>query len=283
MTALLPTSEARAVLARHARTFRGASFFLPAATRDDAAVVYAFCRTVDDVVDEGDDPLAIDALREELNGDRPAGPVVGAFLAVAERRRIPLSAARELIDGCASDWGRVRVADEGELLRYAYLVAGTVGRMMAPLLGASHSAADRHAVELGLAMQLTNIARDVAEDAKRDRVYLPATWLAERDVVQDDVARQTADRQATFAVVERLVLAADVHYRRGEAGLRYLPLRTRVAIGVASRVYRAIGLRVVRRGMAALEDRTVLTTSERIRRTIEGILAPWFQLGGKPA
>ena len=246
-------------------------------------MVYAFCRTVDDVVDEGDDPLAIDALREELNGDRPAGPVVGAFLAVAERRRIPLSAARELIDGCASDWGRVRVADEGELLRYAYLVAGTVGRMMAPLLGASHSAADRHAVELGLAMQLTNIARDVAEDAKRDRVYLPATWLAERGVVQDDVARQTADRQATFAVVERLVLAADVHYRRGEAGLRYLPLRTRVAIGVASRVYRAIGLRVVRRGMAALEDRTVLTTSERIRRTIEGILAPWFQLGGKPA
>lgn len=264
--------DARAVLASRARTFDLASAFLPRSTRDDAAVVYTFCRAVDDAADEDRDRVAVSAIRDELLGGRAPRPVVGAFLEVAGRRGLPLSAALELVDGCASDLGRVRIADEAALFRYAYRVAGTVGLLMAPLLEGRGDAARRHAIDLGVAMQLTNIARDVAEDAALDRVYLPATWLREQGLHPDDVLLGSGDRAALAAVVRRLVDRAEVAYRSGEEGLACLPVRTRIAIGVAARVYRAIGHAVVRRGAAALEERTVLSLAERAWHAVAGAL-----------
>jgi phytoene synthase len=259
--------SARDSLTRHARTFRMAARFLPRDVRDDVAVVYALCRSIDDAADERASAEELAELDEEIAGTRPPRPLVRAFLDVSARRGVPIAAARELVLGCRSDLGVVRIADERALVRYCYLVAGTVGLMMAPLLGARTRDALAHARDLGIAMQMTNIARDVAEDAARDRVYLPATWLA------DEHAGSTSfrDRDHVHAVVRRLVSLAEVYYRSGELGLRALRPRARVAVAVAARVYRAIGLAVVRRGPATLATRTVLSSIERFASALDGL------------
>jgi phytoene synthase len=259
--------SARDSLTRHARTFRMAARFLPRDVRDDVAVVYALCRSIDDAADERASAEELAELDEEIAGTRPPRPLVRAFLDVSARRGVPIAAARELVLGCRSDLGVVRIADERARVRYCYHLAGTVGLMMAPLLGARTRDALAHARDLGIAMQMTNIARDVAEDAARDRVYLPATWLG------DEHAGSTSfrDRDHVHAVVRRLVSLAEVYYRSGELGLRALRPRARVAVAVAARVYRAIGLAVVRRGPAALATRTVLSSIERFASALDGL------------
>ncbi len=273
-------AAARASLATHGRTFALASLALPADARDDAAIVYAFCRAADDAIDDRKDPAELAAMRAELLGHEAPRPLINAFLEIVYRRNVPVGAALELLDGVGSDVGAVRIADEAALIRYAHAVAGTVGLMMAPLLGARDPRAAEPAAELGLAMQLTNIARDVGEDAKNDRVYLPATWLAEEGVLSDFVVSGRARPDGVHRVVLRLLDRADVHYRRGEAGLRYLPLRARISIAIASRVYRAIGGVVRRKGVLALQERAVVSPLGRLWHAAQGAIVGLFN--GEP-
>jgi phytoene synthase len=243
--AVLPV--ARASLQKHARSFRIAAWLLGPEESDDAAICYALCREADDLVDEAPSieaaKAAIGELSDELHGRKPPRPLVVAFYRMALRRRVDVTAMWTLVDTIAEDAGPVRLADDPALLRYAYGVAGTVGILMAGLLGARSEAALKSAVDLGIGMQLSNVARDVGEDALRDRVYLPATRLA---------------KAAPVDVVRDLVALGDQYYASGAAGLRYLPWRARFAVAVASSLYQAIGHAVVRRGAAALESRTVL-------------------------
>lgn len=249
--ALDPTDDvlplARASLQKHARSFRIAAWLLGPEESDDAAICYALCREADDLVDEAPSidaaKAAIGELSDELHGRRPPRPLVVAFYRMALRRRVDVTAMWTLVDTIAEDAGPVRLADDSALLRYAYGVAGTVGILMAGLLGARSEAALKAAVDLGIGMQLSNVARDVGEDALRDRMYLPATRLA---------------AAAPVDVVRELVALGDQYYASGAAGLRYLPWRARFAVAVASSLYQAIGHAVVRRGAAALEARTVL-------------------------
>ncbi|MEQ1501692.1 MAG: squalene/phytoene synthase family protein, partial [Myxococcota bacterium] len=167
-------AAAHGVLERHARTFSAAAALLAPDTRDEIATLYAFCRTVDDLADDGADRAGLDRVVDELDGHEPPSPLVAAMLALP----VPVSAARQLVDGVRSDLGEVRLPDVDALIRYAYQVAGTVGLMVCPLLGVVDPVAWPFAIDLGVGMQLSNIARDVGEDAGRGRVYLPATWLA---------------------------------------------------------------------------------------------------------
>ena len=146
--------------------------------------------------------------------------------------------ARELIAGMASDAETVRVADEAELLRYCYRAAGTVGLMMCRVLDAREPAAAAHAVDLGIAMQLTNLCRDVADDARMGRRYLPASLVG--DLPPGDLIEPSpALRPKVRAAVARLLALAELYYASGEAGLPFLPVRARAGILVAGRVYRA--------------------------------------------
>lgn len=252
--------EGRALLQRHARSFRIAARVLGEEQADDAAIAYGFCRVADDAVDEAPDAeaaaAAIAALRAELAGEQPARPLVAAWLEMAARRGIPVAAAEHLLVAIAGDVGAVRMDDDRALLRYAYGVAGTVGLMMAPILGATAREARSHAVDLGIAMQLTNIARDVAEDARRGRVYLPTTRLRAHGVEPEDVLRGVVP--AAAVVASELVSLAEPYYASARAAAVWLPWRGRLAMLLASYLYRAIGHAVVRRGVAALEGRTVL-------------------------
>ncbi|HEX2188282.1 MAG TPA: phytoene/squalene synthase family protein [Longimicrobiaceae bacterium] len=263
-----PVLEAsRASLARNARTFSLAARLLPAGVRDDAALVYAFCREVDDTADEATDTaeaaVALARLRAEAAGHAPARPLVAEFRAAAARLGLPLRSATELVDGVASDLGPVRMADDAELLRYCYRVASTVGLMMCAVLGVRCREAHPHAVDLGIAMQLTNICRDVAEDARRGRVYLPADRLRRAGVDPASLAAGAADRCAVAAVVAEVLALADRYYASADGGMRDIPPRVRPAILVASRVYRAIGVRLRQRGCDALAGRTVVPAPEK--------------------
>lgn len=261
---------AQLVLSTRARSFRWGQVLLPDGTARDVALCYAFCRLLDDAADEApDDATArrdLAAIERELAGDAPARPIVAAYRALERRFGIDADAARELLRGVSSDVGPLRVEDDAELLRYAYRVAGTVGVMMCGILGVREGEALPHAVDLGIGMQLSNICRDVAEDATLGRVYLPAQRLRAVGVEPEALVRgDDVDREALFSVVRDLIVLSERYYESAEVGMRYIPPRARVAILVAARLYRAIGLKVMARGPVATTDRTVV--------------GPWAKLG----
>lgn len=268
---------AHAVFREKARTFWWASLLLPRQTRDDAALVYAFCREVDDTADDGTDEaaakLALDTLSSELLGYRAARPLIREVRAAAGRLDLPVESALELIRGARSDLDPVRVRSDDELVRYCYRVASTVGLMMCAVLGVRRREALPHAVDLGVAMQLTNVARDVAEDAARGRVYLPAARLRAAGTDPEALVRGEADPARVASVVRELLLLADVYYRSADGGMRDIPLRYRGAILVASRVYRAIGVRLMRRGCDALAGRTVVPWTGKLGWALRALAA----------
>ncbi len=267
MSAEAPTSTdmvvvSRNVLAKHSRSFSWASVFLPADRRNDAAVVYALCRVIDDAADEADDDararVQLQLLREELLGERPARPLVDQFLAVAERHDMDVTYALELIEGVESDLGTVVFESDRDLLRYCYRVAGTVGLMMCSILGVDEEEALPHAIDLGVGMQITNICRDVLEDAERGRVYLPADRLRAAGTSPEALLDGSPDRAGVAQVVDDLLELADTYYASADDGMRYIPARCRLAIVVASRVYRAIGVKLRSNGSDALAGRTIV-------------------------
>lgn len=239
-----------ALMARRGRSFRLAGRLLPSAELAAVAELYAFCRQVDDLADTASDPTeARHSLRTLLAALRGTGhhPLADQFLPL-RNQGVPVEAAALLVTTVLGDLDPVRVADEALLLRYAHGAAGTVGIMLCAVLRVADQAATPHAVDLGVAMQLTNIARDVAEDAAQDRLYLPATWLP-RGYRPGDVAR---DPDPAFAALSQVLQRADRHYRSAERGFRHLPPRVRTAVRAASLLYEAIGPAVLRGGPEAL-------------------------------
>ncbi len=243
----VPSAAAEATLARQGRSFHWARRLLGATHADRATRLYAFCRRLDDLVDEAASPeearVALAAADRAIADGRSDDPVLSDGLALMRECGIEPGIVRELIAGMASDAETVRMADEAELLRYCYRAAGTVGLMMCRVLDAPEPAAAAHAVDLGIAMQLTNLCRDVAADARMGRRYLPASLVG--DIAPDALIEPSPALQpALRAAVARLLAVAEVYYASGEAGLPFLPVRARAGILVAGRVYRAIGHRL---------------------------------------
>ncbi|MCB9664776.1 MAG: phytoene/squalene synthase family protein [Alphaproteobacteria bacterium] len=288
-TALVPVApavdEVGAVLAAGSRSFHFASLFLPADRRQDAALLYALCRHVDDLADEAPDAAqataALARLEAELTGARRPRPLVAAIHELARRRDLELVHAVHLIEGVRGDLDEVRVADDVELVRYGYRVAGTVGLMMCAVLGVRDPRARAFAVDLGVAMQLTNICRDVAEDARLGRVYLPATRLRALGVDPAPAAVLEA-REAVRRVVHDLLGMADRYYRSAEDGMHHIPWRARLAIVVAARVYRRIGVRLARNGCDPLVGRTVVPWWEKGLAALGALLA-WPRIARRRA
>jgi phytoene synthase len=256
-------SQAVSIISIYGRSFRLAGRLLPGATFRDAAELYAFCRAVDDIADGGGDATdahhSLAAVRLAiLQGDQNH-PVAARYIVLARRKNMDVQAAVALIDMLLQDAGPVRLADEASLLRYAYGVAGTVGLMMCGVLGARDPRATPHAIDLGMAMQLTNIARDVVEDAAHGRLYLPATWLPAR-LAPDNIA---AAPEAVFAAVRLVLQRASQRYRSAAGGIRYLPASMRPAIRAASALYEEIGVRILRRGPDYLQEGRVVVPGPR--------------------
>ena len=260
------------ILARHGKSFYWASKFLGVALADRAARLYQFCRYVDDLAD-GDLPdrqESLEDIRARLAGEAiSAGPEIEAFMVLANSTNIPLSAATELLAGMLMDQHPTAVADEAELLRYCHAVAGTVGLMMCRVLNCREPRADSFAIDLGIAMQLTNISRDVLEDAKMSRRYLPASWA---NFTPAQIAEAGVDCQQPVAEgIERLLDLAETYYASALLGLRLLPFRSRFAIAIALRVYRQIGWVLRRRKLAWWRGRVMVSAGEKVVLSLRSV------------
>lgn len=271
-------ASSREVLSKKARSFRWGAQFLSPERHDDAAILYAYCREVDDTADEApsfEHALAgLNALEAELMGESEPRPLMSAFLEVARRCNMPTSWPRELIIGVRQDLEPVRVADDVELLRYCYRVAGIVGLMMCGVLEVEDKRAWAHAIDLGIGMQLTNICRDVAEDAQMGRVYLPKTRLSYYGQRQEALLEGQANREAVSRVVTDLLELADVYYQSARKGMRYIPSRSRAAILVAAGLYQEIGHRLNKRHQGdALRGRTIVPWTRKSTRAITSLSA----------
>jgi phytoene synthase len=272
VVAAAPAAVARATIAHHSKSFALASRLLGRRLRDHAAVVYTWCRRADDAVDEApasDEVLA--RLDRELVGayDGTAfDPVLAAFGSVARERAIPASYPRELLAGMAMDVHGTHYATLEDLIAYAWRVAGVVGLMMAHVFGVSDDDAVVHAAHLGIAMQLTNVCRDVAEDWQRGRLYLPDALLAAHGA--SDLAGELpraiprAAHGAIAATRRELLELAARYYASGERGLSALPWRAAIAVRSASRVYAAIGDRIARSDHQVTAPRAVVSTGAKL-------------------
>ena len=238
----------------------------------DAARLYAFCRLLDDMAD-GDienGPARLAAIRADMLAGRPGDdPALRAFMPLMAEKRFPPDVLIALIDGLLEDQAEVvLIADEAALLRYAYRVAGTVGLLMCHVLDCHAPLARAHAIDLGIAMQLTNIARDVMEDAQMNRRYLPGTWVG--DAGPADILAAASDPEGAVAAqvraaVARLLSLADRFYSSGAEGYRYLPWRAHMSIAVAARVYRQIGVQLAAADFAWHEGRQVTSRATKLR------------------
>jgi phytoene synthase len=288
----------RAQLAHGSRTFLAASWLLPRAVRDPACVLYAFCRQADDEVDgqcdghhlgsaaatnanpnAGTDAADAAVARLQLRLARlyagQPGPNAAdrALAEVVQRHRIPAALPGALLEGFAWDAAGRRYETLDEVQAYAARVAGTVGAMMALLMGVRSAVGLARACDLGVAMQLSNIARDVGEDARNGRLYLPRQWLREEGIDPDAWLAAPRHSPALGRVVQRLLREADALYARVGGGVAALPLGCRPGINAARFMYAQIGLEVERRGLNAVDGRAVVGAPRKLWGLARALLA----------
>lgn len=242
-----------ALLRAGSKSFASAARLLPADVRLRATAFYAFCRVADDAIDERDDPVrALEELRARVDaiyrGCPHDDPVDRALAWVVTSAAIPRPLVDALLEGFAWDVERCRYERLDQTLAYAARVASVVGVIMTLVMGVRDPQALARACDLGAAMQLTNIARDVGEDARRGRLYLPAQWLREEGVDPEAFMRAPAACPGVRRATARLLAHADRLYARAWAGIPALPRACRPAIRAAALVYADIGRVIVRRG-----------------------------------
>ena len=251
------------------KSFYWASFFLPKKNRIAASRLYSICRYLDDVADNSklDTSSQIKNIFNQIKENESSE--INIFF---KKNNINLGILKDLIDGLISDQQNVRVTDEKELIDYSYKVAGTVGLMMLPIINTKDAEARKHAIDLGIAMQLTNIARDVYEDAKMNRLYLPKEWLGQVSV--SDLVDNKLDYQKKRLIelyIKNLIELSDKFYANGFSGMKFIPLRTRLAIFFAAKIYKGIGEKIKSGGYVYKLERIYLNKLEKLWITIISI------------
>jgi len=274
--------ECRDIITKGSKSFSLAAKLFDPQIRDAAVFLYGWCRYCDDQVDDAcasadraELESRLTALKEKTASafsiEPQREPVFIALQHIVHRYGIPAHYALELIEGMAMDVRGTRYTSLRDLLLYCYRVAGTVGLMMSHVMGLRDQSALRNAADLGIAMQLTNIARDITEDAAMGRIYLPLAWLDEAKIPHDQVAApENRDKLAILAV--RLLNEASRYYRSGDAGLWHLSFRSACAVAAARQVYSEIGALLVKRGARAWDQRTYVIGARKIWVVLRGVL-----------
>ncbi|MEM9801958.1 MAG: phytoene/squalene synthase family protein [Planctomycetota bacterium] len=255
---LRAAAEGRQSLREHGSTFHLAHLALGQVAAERVHLVYGFCRYVDDLADENEPPVArreLARVRDALRSGAADHPAIEGYLRFCSECSVDDRVTDEFLAGVEQDLVRSTYETEAQLLRYCFRVAGTVGLLMCSLFDVDDEEAGPFAIDLGIGMQLTNICRDVLEDADRGRVYLPAESPGGQLAAADLAARDPAAVAKARESVEALLDLADRYYRSADAGMRYLPARARLAVLVASRCYEAIGARIRSHPPEGLPDR----------------------------
>ena len=263
-----------AILRRGSKSFHAASRLLPPRVRVPTMGLYAFCRIADDHVDDVPQSdadakrAAVVRLERRLDaayaGAPHDSPVDRLFARTVREHDVPRALPDALLDGMRWDAEGRTIPDESALLAYSARVAAAVGAMMTVLMGERRPHVLARACDLGVAMQLTNIARDVGEDARNGRVYLPTTWLAEAGLDRDDwLARPSHDARLA-SVVERVLSRAKGLYERADAGIAELPRDCQRSILAARHIYAAIGDVVRAHGYDSVSQRAVVSRAHKV-------------------
>ncbi|HEY8603882.1 phytoene/squalene synthase family protein [Tsuneonella suprasediminis] len=272
--------KAHDAIEQGSRSFAAASRLFDRHTRERVWLLYAWCRRCDDIADgqdmggelstDGDPAKRIRAIRlltqRAFEGLPTADPAFDAFGLVARECGLTREMAEDVIEGFALDAAGWRPRTEMDLARYCYHVAGAVGVMMAVVMGvqkADSELLDR-ACDLGIAFQLANIARDINEDDKADRCYIPVEWLVQEDI-EPGQHMKPHHRQELADITARLIRRMERHEAMARVGAAHLPFRSRWAVLSAARIYGAIGREVVARGKAAWDHRVVIGSVAKAR------------------
>jgi len=263
----------RGLLKNGSRSFYVASHLMPQPWRDSACALYAFCRVADDVIDEGDDPAsALVGLNRRLDAIYRGAPedtaVDRAMAVVVRRHQLPRELPGALLEGFAWDAQARSYDDLSSVLDYGARVAGSVGAMMALVMGVRDPHALARAADLGVAMQLTNIARDVGEDAHAGRLYLPRDWLREAGVDPSEFLREPRFSPELAGVVRRLLEHAELLYRRADSGIAQLPRSCRAGIYAARLLYARIGHELLKRDCDSVSRRTVVAAGAKLGQVV---------------
>lgn len=275
----------RDVIRKGSKSFAAAARLFDQQTRHDVYLLYAWCRHCDDEIDgqelgfaseagpDPGDPERLERIRtltrHVLDGGQTNMQPFKGLQRVVHRHRIPPRYPLELIDGFEMDVAGHRYRDLEDTLLYSYHVAGVVGVMMAYVMGVREPSVLSRAADLGIAFQLTNISRDVLDDAANGRVYLPESWLTEAGISPATISDDGC-RDAVAQVVHRLLEVADRYYESAAQGVRALPFRAAWAISTASGVYRDIGEVVRARGARAWDQRAFVPTGRKLYWVIRG-------------
>ncbi len=262
-------------LAYHGKSFYWASKLMPSSCREDALKLYSFCRFVDDCVDEAPNEEQakqnIKLVREDLKGRNTRYFALAHIIELIEKNKVSEPVVHQLINGVASDLNCPHIEHEKHLIEYCYGVASTVGIMMAQIMGVTDRRAFEFAIDMGIAMQLSNIARDVQEDALSQRIYIPKSWLP----LSHKQINDPSHSELVFNQVVRLIELADSYYDSANLGLCYLPIQARTAIHVAMNVYRAIGHKILLLGQDEYfkHKRCFTTRTHKLYLTVESMVS----------
>lgn len=264
---------AESITREYSKSFHLATSLLPKTERRAVRALYGFCRETDNIVDDPQETLYanLDWWRHKVN--RPwqeqEQAVLAAWAHTRERYRIPQVYGDELIEGCEMDLTRHRYETFAELERYCYCVASTVGLMAMHILGTTtgvdYEDAKPYAIKLGVALQLTNILRDVGEDARRGRIYLPLEDLRRFNVAEEDILRGKLDER-TVRLLQFEIERAYHLYEEAWPGIGFLAQKARFSVAVAADVYRGILGKIISNGYNVFTQRAFLTRGEKLRR-----------------
>lgn len=262
-------AHCREVIRTGSLSFHSASKLLPAAVRDPALALYAFCRLADDEVDEGGDKTAaVLSLGNRLDrvyaGCPLDAPEDRAFAAIVKQFDMPRALPEALLEGLAWDAQERQYQTFSGVCGYSARVASAVGAMMCVLMGVRDKHALARACDLGVAMQLTNIARDVGEDARMGRIYLPLDWLTEMGMTQDELLHSDTATPEIKEMVARLLSQARRLYLRSESGIASLPVRARTGIYAARFIYAGIGQNLRQKNYDSVTQRAHTSKLQKI-------------------
>jgi len=273
-------------MSKAGKTFYFASRWLAPEVRAHTATAYHFCRLIDDVADESQNPEVREELlstfHQSISTLRPIDQITADTITLIKTFPEIQCPLIKLIESCKEDIPGKSIKDGRELIEYAHGVAGTVGLLMYPILGGRADVGREAANKLGIAMQCSNIARDVLKDLQDNREYLPIDWL-DGHTVQSALESSQHESQSLHSknghrlvvnALKKVLEIADQHYEEGLAGLVYLNPRNRFAIRVAARCYQAIGNRVITAEHQLSSQRAVVPFIEKCLITFRQV--PWL-------
>ena len=258
-------------LKNEGKSFYWASFFLPKKSKNNAGILYSICRYFDNIADKNNKDMSLflkESIKEIKSNNKNK---VNIFL---KKNEINVLIFADLIRGLISDQKDVKIKNQTDLIKYSYFVAGTVGLMMSKIIGVKNIKASSCAIDLGIAMQLTNIARDVYEDAKLKRIYLPSEWIPNINLYELNGQNTISLEQETIIsnAINRLIDLSEKFYFNGFSGLKYIPLKTRLGIFIAANIYKGIGIKIKKNGKKYLKKRIYLNYYEKLIITLKSII-----------